>query len=492
MSERLSPAVLDRLPAEVSMPRYDRDRAGVGIVHLGIGAFHRGHQAWYTERAMNLKGGDWCIAGVSLRSGSVRDQLVPQSGLYTLVTREGTHSEYQVVGAVKEVLVAPESPGALVDRLADPRVRVVTLTITEKGYTYSAADQGLNMTHPEVLQDIAGYPSAPVTAVGFLAAGLSARLRNGAGGITLLSCDNLPHNGRVLESVVRDFVARTEPGLLGWIDENVSFPSSMVDRIVPASTANDLASLDKTLGCSDHGAVFTEPFCQWVIEDRFANGAPDWKSAGAILTDDVTPFETMKLRLLNGSHSLLAYLGFMAGYDYVHQAIADSLFRQLVRRFMDSQVQPTLVVPEGFDIEAYKEQLCQRFANSALNHRLYQIAQDGSQKIPQRWISPMRDLLKTGLQTNVLCLLIAGWIHYLSGHREDGMTFVVDDPLFPRLETAIAGGDIVRAVLQVEEIFSALATDYPAVVEEIDLYYQVIARGGIRAAIRECIGESGP
>ncbi len=307
----------------MAVPGYDRAATGVGIVHLGIGAFHRAHQAWYTEQVLAGNGGAWAIVGASLRSGEIRDRLAPQDGLYTLVERDGDRTSCRVIGAVKSVLTGPEDPAALVAQLSHADIRVVTLTITEKGYFYDAGADRLRRDHPDICRDIEHFPTAPVTAVGYLAASLARRCEMSLGGVTLLSCDNLPHNGRVLKTVVTQFVAEADPSLLPWIEEHVTFPCSMVDRIVPATTAEDLDSLEKVLGCRDEAAVFTEPFSQWVIENNFARGAPPWQEAGVLLTDDVAPFETMKLRLLNGSHSLIAYLGYLAGYDFVHQVMAD-------------------------------------------------------------------------------------------------------------------------------------------------------------------------
>jgi fructuronate reductase len=484
MTARLTEALLQQLPAAVEIPRYDRAATGVGIVHLGVGAFHRAHQAWYTERALNLHGGDWAIIGASLRSAGVREQLNPQDGLYTLVERDGDQQRYQLIGAIKTVLVSPENPADLVAWLSSPVTKVVTLTITEKGYFYSAASGGLLVDHGDIQKDLQAFPENQATAIGLLAAGLASRRENGAGGITLLSCDNLSHNGRVLAKVIGDFVALVDPSLLPWIQDNVTFPCSMVDRIVPATTENNLAELEKTLGYRDEAAVFTEPFNQWVIENKFARGAPDWQAAGALYVDDVTPFETMKLRLLNGSHSLIAYLGFLAGYDFVHQVMADEKFAHLVRLFMDTQGQPTLDIPQGFDIEQYKDNLCQRFANAALNHKTYQIAQDGSQKIPQRWIAPLRQLLAQEKVTDIFALALAGWLRYLEGCRDNGEVYKVDDPLYEStLKASVEAGASVAELLKIQAVFGDLAAENPGFVQQVEECYRRIASAGVAATV---------
>ncbi|TGD71737.1 mannitol dehydrogenase family protein [Mangrovimicrobium sediminis] len=489
MTGRLCTQALARLPAAVARPQYALEQLRPGIVHLGVGAFHRAHQAWYTEQALNREGGgDWGIIGASLRRPEVRDQLQPQDGLYTVVEREGGQSRYRVVGAIREVLVAPEDPAALVAVLARPEIRVITLTITEKGYHYDRASGGLDLAHPDVQHELAHFPQGPLTAVGYLVAALAQRAQAGAPGVTVLSCDNLPHNGRVLRKVVADFAARAAPQLAGWFAANTRFPCSMVDRIVPASTAGDLEDLQRVLGVHDAAAVFTEPFAQWVVEDDFVRGAPDWRAVGAVYTNDVTPFETMKLRLLNGSHSLIAYLGYLAGHEHVHEVMADAQFARLVWRFMDDEAQPTLSVPEGFDLEDYKTQLAQRFANPALMHRTYQIAQDGSQKIPQRWLASVRDLADQGHPTPILALAVAGWIRYLQGRRDDGHPFEVDDPLREQLQAAITGSDHpCRAAMAVSAVFGDLPRRQPDFLHAVEQNYNRIVSQGVPAAIKTAL-----
>lgn len=485
MSARLDQAALARLPAAVRVPAYHRSAIRPGIVHLGIGAFHRAHQAWYTEQVLNRVGGNWGIIGASLRSSAVRDQLAAQDGLYTVVARQGEQLDCQVIGAIEGVMVGPENPSALVAQLSHPDIRLVSLTITEKGYLYDPASDALALDHPDVRHDMANFPENPRTAIGYLAASLAQRRRSRVGGITLLSCDNLPHNGRVLAKVVADFIVQVDASLQRWVEDNVTFPCSMVDRIVPATTEADLATLEKVLGVRDDAAVFTEPFSQWVLEDKFARGAPDWQSAGALMTADVAPFETMKLRLLNGSHSLMAYLGYLAGYEYVHQVIGDGQLRLLLQRYMDEQAQPTLDIPAGFDINKYKHELSRRFANPALSHRTRQIAQDGSQKIPQRWLTTVGDLAAMGRRTTILALAVAGWIRYLDGRRDDGTRFTVDDPLATTLVESLHGGTSPGplAVMNVRSVFGKLATAYPDFARQVSIYYFQLAAEGVASTV---------
>lgn len=489
---RLDPTVLGSLPASVVTPRYDRSQLSAGIVHLGVGAFHRAHQAYYTEKVLNERGGDWGIIGASLRSGGVHDQMQPQSGLYTLVEKEGGKQNYQVIGALKEVLVAPEEPLVLISHLASPTTKVISLTITEKGYCHDPASGTLQWDHPDIQRDLAHYATKPVSAVGYLVASLAKRKAQNCGGVTLLSCDNLPNNGKLLQRVIREFAEHVDASLADWIDQNVTFPCTMVDRIVPATTDNDLRSVEQVLGVSDHAAVFTEPFCQWVIENRFAQSVPDWQGVGALIVDDVSPFEEMKLRLLNGSHSIIAYLGYLAGYDYVHEVMADEDFHHLVRRYMDQQVTPTLDVPKGFDLDVYKQQLRERFANRALDHKTSQIAQDGSQKISQRWINCVRQLDRMDCETVVLALAVAGWLRYLEAVRETGETFIIDDPMSAELASAKkkAEGDavnFVNSILSIGSIFGDLVNTCPRFVQQVEHFYCELKFKGTRAVIKDML-----
>jgi len=487
VTERLNQENLSSLVGVAELPRYNRDKLKAGIVHLGVGAFHRAHQAWYTEQVLNREAGDgdaiWGIVGASLRSSGVRDQLAPQQGLYTIVEREGAKAKHQVVGAVKQVLVGPEDPQALVNQIADPAIKIVTLTITEKGYLYDSHSKGLLIDNPDIQADIQSFPDQPVTAIGYLAAAIRQRRISSAQGITLLSCDNLPHNGWILKKVLKDFLSRVDAGSLDWIERNATFPCSMVDRIVPASTETDLAELGDSLGVADQAAVFTEPFSQWVIEDKFACGAPDWESVGVLYTDDGAPFESMKLSLLNGCHSLIAYLGFQTGYNFVHEVMSDKCLGSLVRVYMDTQAEPTLELPDGFDIDNYKSQLCKRFANSALNHRTIQIAQDGSQKIPQRWFSSINLLEERGMSTDILALCVAGWIRFLRGERENGERYSIDDPLGEKLHACYAEALSESKVEAIARIFPPLETISTSFKERVIHYHAQIVEKGVRSVV---------
>jgi fructuronate reductase len=436
------------LPASVRLPAYARESLRVGIVHLGIGAFHRAHQAVFTEDAIEQGGGDWGILGVSLRSAGVRDQLVPQNGLYTLVERGPEGERLRQIGCVRGVLVAPESPAAVIEAIAAASTQIVSLTVTEKGYCHDPATGTLNDHHPDIVWDWAN-PSQPRSAIGFIVAGLAARRTAGSGGLSLLCCDNLPHNGALLARVVDTFARQRDPVLADWIAAHVTCPSTMVDRIVPATTADDIAALEQHLGVRDEAMVKAEPFRQWVIEDRFAGERPAWDRVGVQFVADVAPFELAKLRLLNGSHSTIAYLGQLAGYDFVHEAVADPHFAQLVRHLMAVEVAPTLPATPGMDLAHYQNELFERFANPALQHRTRQIAMDGSQKLPQRLLGTIIDRLAANQSIDALALAVAAWMRYCLGRTEAGEAYRVDDPLSPQFaEIAGKAGDDASAILE--------------------------------------------
>ncbi len=485
---RLNGDILEQLPETLVQPTYNRDAIGAGIVHLGVGAFHRGHQAWYTEQVLNQYGGDWGIMGASLRSQTVRQQLDPQDNLYTLTQRDSANQTTQLIGAIKEVIVAPQDPKRLITVLSSESTEVVTLTITEKGYCYDFAVDDLDWDNPDVVHDLAQFPNRLRTAIAYLVAALSERRAKHLP-LTLISCDNLPANGKTLKRVVTAFAAKIDEDLASWIEQSVAFPCSMVDRIVPATTDDDIKAVKQTLGVEDKAAVVTEPFSQWVIERNFKTELPAWDKVGALYVDDVTPFEEMKLRLLNGSHSIIAYLGFLAGYDYVHQVIADPEFECFIRGYMDDIAGPTLSMPQGFDLEVYKDQLIQRFANTSLNHKTSQIAQDGSQKISQRWLSCLRENIEQARDVSLLALALAGWFRYLQGHRDNGEHYSIIDPLSEQLteiaQQCVNSRELVSALLSVDKIFGDYFGQSTELTHKIENFHQQIENKGVVACLSQ-------
>lgn len=441
---------------------------GLGIVHLGIGAFHRAHQARYTQNAMLASGGDWRITGVSLRSETVARQLNPQDGLYTLIEQDADSISSQVISAIDSVLVAPQNPSVVLARLCDQSTRIVSLTITEKGYCHDPASGDLNFSHPDILYDLSHLDS-PRSAIGFLVSAMQRRISQNLPAFTVMSCDNLPENGNLLHGLVLSFAAKVSPVLAASIDHQYRFPCSMIDRIVPAVTTDVISYNAKKQGYADHAVVATERFSQWVIEDNFACGRPDWAAAGALLVNDVHRFETMKLRLLNGSHSAIAYLGYLSGLNTVAEVIQIEAFQTFIRDLMHSEVMPSLAQPQGIDLNAYSEQLIQRFLNPNLHHQTYQIAMDGSQKLPQRLLNPLHFQRQHQGPMDRICLTIAAWIQYSSGVSLQGEKIVVQDPLSERLQQVAqpyvnqSSPDVyawVTAIFKLEAIFdSTLASE---------------------------------
>ncbi len=457
---RLSRKTIDRLPPTVKRPDYDLGPVTVGIVHLGIGAFHRAHQAAYTD-ALLSENPSWGICGVSLRSPETRDALQPQDGLYTLAVQDGEGSDLGVIGSVVELLCAPEDPEAVLRRMADPATRIVSLTITEKGYCHNPATGTLDEGHPDIVHDLAN-PARPRSAIGFIVEAISRRVSAGIAPFTLLSCDNLPGNGHVLKRIVTQFAELRDPALAAVI-RNVASPSTMVDRIVPATTDGDRSAVAAAMGFEDAWPIMTEPFRQWVIEDDFPLGRPAWEKAGALFVQDVSAFEFMKLRLLNGSHSTLAYLGYLAGAETVADAMSLPGMEALVEGLMRHEVSPTLPELPGFDLPAYRAELLQRFRNPALRHRTWQIAMDGSQKLPQRLLGSIRDRLQAEAGYDRLALGVAAWMRYARGLDEAGRPIDVRDPHAARIAGLAQGIDepdrIVDAFLTMTDVFG---TDLPA------------------------------
>lgn len=431
---RLGEETKGRLPAAVERAGYDRAAQRVGIVHLGIGAFHRAHQAVYTDAAMSGGDRDWAITGVSLRSPQVRDQLVPQDGLYTVTERGRDGDATRLIESVRSVIVAPEAPAAVRTALSAADTRVVTITVTEKGYHLGADGR----------VDLAAATRAGGTIYHHLARAVADRRAGGLPGLSIVVCDNLPHNGRVLHDALGAFIDQAEPGARDWFERECACVSTMVDRIVPATTAGDLDRVDARLGVRDEGAVVTEPFSQWVIEDRFAGARPRWEMAGATLVADVAPYEAAKLRMLNGAHSALAYLGLPAGHEFVHQAINDAAIRATVERLMRQEAAASLTPAPGQDLDGYADLLLARFDNPALPHRLAQIATDGSQKIGPRWLDALRDNRGRGVDAPATLAALAAWMLHARGDAR-----AVDDPRAAELATAwsTAGcGGIVDAL----------------------------------------------
>lgn len=458
----LSPASVAALQGRgVKIPAYDRNSVTIGIVHFGPGAFHRVHQACYIDDVLSSDP-RWGICEVSLHSTGVRDALEPQEGLYTIAILD-EQSSFRVIGSVKEVLVAPESPSAVLERMVNPATCIVSATITEKGYCLSK-EGGLDFTHPDIAHDLTN-PTAPRTFVGFLGRALRMRRDAGHAPFNVISCDNLADNGHRLRRAVLDFVRTVDPTLVAWIEAEVPFPCTMVDSITPATDDALRARVKETLGVEDKWPVQREFFCQWVIENKLRGPVPDWASVGVTVTNDVAGFERAKLRLLNGAHSTLAYVGSLAGYETVSGAMNDGALASFVRHMMLEDIRSGLAAPAGLDLDQYIEAVLRRFRNPTIRHLLSQIAWDGSQKLPFRILPTVAENLAAGRSITRLCVPLAAWFHFIRRQVKNQRQIV--DPLAEQLADLArkCNGDPTHDVatfLSLEKVFNAELAGTPS------------------------------
>ncbi|WP_342005830.1 mannitol dehydrogenase family protein [Citrobacter sedlakii] len=474
------------LPDSVRTPQYDRSRLASRIVHFGFGAFHRAHQALLTDRVLNAQGGDWGICEISLFSGDrLMSQLRAQDHLYTVLEKGANGNQAIVIGAVHECLNAKlDSLTAIIEKFCEPQVAIVSLTITEKGYCIDPATGTLDLTHPRIRHDI-DSPGEPHSAPGILVEALSRRRERGLLPFTILSCDNIPDNGHVVKNAVLGMAEKRDPALAMWIREHVSFPGTMVDRIVPAATDETLDEISRALGVADPCGISCEPFIQWVIEDRFVAGRPAWETAGVQLVTDVRPWEEMKLRMLNGSHSFLAYLGYLSGFQHISECMQDEAFREAAYQLMMREQAPTLSITD-VDLQRYAGSLIARFANPALKHKTWQIAMDGSQKLPQRMLAGVRIHLERGSAWPLLALGIAGWMRYVCGVDDAGAPIDVRDPLSDKIRLLVANvgeNEKVANLLTLQEVFGSDLPKNPTFVQAIETAWQHLARHGAHQAV---------
>ena len=453
-ASRLSEATLSKASSETLLPGYDRDTVRIGAVHFGPGAFHRAHQAFYFDALLGMDP-SWGISAVALRSPGVRDALAPQDGLYVLAALD-RRTEFRVVGALRELLVAREQPEAVLARLAAPGVRVVTMTVTEKGYCLTGSGE-LDLNHPDIAHDLA-HPDRPVSLVGWLVAGLQARKQAGAGGLTIISCDNLVDNGTRLAGAVRRLAAERDPELARWIKGEVRFPRTMVDSITPATDDALRTRVEAETGLADAWPIQREAFTQWVVEDVMRPDAPDLASVGVTLTDDVAAYDRAKLRLLNGAHSTLAYRGLLAGHATVADAMRDEPLARFVEAMMREDIAPTLQAPRGLDLGGYIDAVLGRFRNPEIRHNLSQIAWDGSQKLPFRIVGTVEDAQAAGRPLDRLVVPLAAWMQFVRRQARAGTVLV--DPLADRL--AALGGGCTGDASQDVARFLALDSVFPA------------------------------
>ena len=491
----LSPATFGLLPAAVRRPAYRADSILPGILHLGAGAFHRAHQAVYTDDVLASGVRDWGIVAASLHSPGLRDALARQGHLYTVESSCTAGTDLRVIAAVQSVLVGQDNPAALIAALADPRIRIVSLTVTEKGYCLDPATGNLQTAHAAILHDLA-TPYAPRSVVGYICAALRARRAAGVKPFTLLSCDNLAGNGPVLKRVLMQFAALHDPDLAHYIENQVACPATMVDRIVPATTEADCQRVAGKLGLVDAVPVVCEAFSQWIIEDNFSLGRPDWTIAGATFVRDAAPWEVMKLRLLNGAHSSLAWLGLLAARETVASAMAVPEIARFLACLMRQEIAPAVPPPPGADISAYIDVLLQRFANPHLQHRTAQIASDSSQKLPQRLLPTIRVRRAAGRPYPLLALAIAAWMRCLCGRDDDRGALELKDPLADDLrrhvaECGSASGVLVARLCGVKAIFGDDLARDSAFQSAVAAAFESLRALGTRQALAQALAAHG-
>lgn len=482
----LHPDSLHALAGEVAIPRYDRASLQPGILHLGLGAFQRAHQAVYTENLVAAGDHRWGVVGVSLREPATARKLELQDHLYSVTERHGEAAVTRVMGVLRGALYAPECRASVLEAIASPQTHLVSITVTEKGYSLNPATADLDLEDAGILHDLQ-QPTAPVTTLGVLAAGIRMRPRHAP--LTLVSCDNMAGNGDILRKLLVQYSAQLDAGLASRIGQDIGMPNSMVDRIVPAATAQSLEWACRRLGLRDEAAIVCEPFSQWVIEDRFTGPRPAWEDVGAVLTNDVRPYQEMKLRLLNGTHSAIAYAGQLCGLKTVSDVMADTQVGGFVRRLMLEDLRTSVNCPAGYDIDSYCQDLLRRFQNPSLGHKTEQIAMDGSQKVAVRWLPALRESLEQGKELRCLERALSLWLHYLAQPvNQAGRPLNVNDPgagaLALDVRAAATGQDRVQAALTHTKIFGNTAWP-PSFIQRQARYLDLLREGAISSLLSQ-------
>ncbi len=475
-----------RRSRRVSLPTYDRTALAPGIVHVGVGGFHRAHQCVFLDQLAEQRiSYDWGVIGVGLRSGKGRGELLSQDCLYTVLQRSPDRDEARVVGALLDYLYGPEDRAAVLAALARPGTRIVSLTVTGNGYGVDTTGE-LDVDDPSVVHDLA-RPRQPASVLGYLTESLRLRRKAGIAPFTVLSCDNIPNNGATARKAVVSFAALRDEGLASWIEENVAFPASVVDRITPETTAEHRRLLEAEFGIKDRGPVVSEDYLQWVVEDEFCNNRPPLEEVGAHFVTDVTPYELHKKRLLNGSHCALGYLGYLSGYERIDEAVSDPSLGRYAEALMDEEVGPLLPGIQGVDLAAYKRTLLTRFANPRIGDRLQRLCGRGSTKMPAYLLPSLTEAIERGLPHDKLTLAVAAWIRYLRGIDFDGNRIEVEDELRATLQPLARSEDLL-SLLQVRSVFGALSEN-DAFVGRLEEALQSLDRRGPAAAIEACVAD---
>ncbi|QXP52044.1 MULTISPECIES: mannitol dehydrogenase family protein [unclassified Cellulophaga] len=459
-SFKLNSDNLSQFADSAAVPTYDRSDVKVGIVHVGIGGFHRAHEAYYTDQLLHKEGNkDWGICGVALLDfdQKIYQTLKDQEGLYTLIVKEldGTLTK-TIIGSIVEYLFAPENPAAVIDKMAHQDIKIITLTITEGGYNYNEATKKFDFGNPLIQHDLKN-PTAPKTIFGYLTQALKARKEQGLKGVAIQSCDNVQGNGHMIQNMLLSYVEKAAPSLVEWIHANVTFPNSMVDRITPATSLVDISALKDNSGIDDAWPVVCEPFKQWVIEDDFVAGRPAWENVGAQFVSDVVPYEKMKLSLLNAGHSVLGILGALKGYATIDEAVHDPAISQFLRLYMDIEVTPVLGNLEGVDLKSYKHSLIQRFGNIYIKDQIDRICSETSAKLPIFILPTINAQLMESRSVKLAAFVVAAWAIYSLGLDESGNPLVIKDALADVLhEKAVEAKNEPKEFLSIESVFGDL------------------------------------
>ncbi|MGY1820823.1 mannitol dehydrogenase family protein [Geodermatophilus sp. SYSU D00079] len=485
----LSDRTLTDLPPEVSTPTYDRAALRPGIVHIGVGGFHRAHQAVYLDELARRGSTDWGVIGVGLHSRAIGEVLAGQDRLWTVVERAADGDRATVVGALTAYLYAPDDPEAVLAALADEHTRVVTLTITGTGYRIDAHSGDFDADDPHIARDLED-PGHPETVFGYLVEALHRRRRAGRAPFTVLSCDNMQSNGTAARTAVVSFARLRDDDLAEWIEAHVAFPSSMVDRITPNTSPEDRDAVAAATGVDDRWPVVTEPFRQWVVEDSFCNGRPPLEAVGVQFVDDVSPYETVKTRLLNAGHSAIAYLGYLAGHRTTADVMADPAFRTFLSRLMAEEIAPLLPEVPGVDLAEYRATLLDRLANPRMADQLARLARRGSSKIPNYLLPSIRAAVDQGRPHTLLCLAVAGWLRFLRGADYAGEEVPIEGPRSDLVPLAQEAGGDATPLLSERSVFDSIGAD-PRFAECVQAALSALDRQGPREVIEEYLAGGG-
>ncbi len=487
----LSESNLPWLGDAVARPCYDRKRTVPALVHIGVGGFNRSHLAVYLDDLLGLgEAKRWGEFGVGLLPGdkSLHSALAAQDFLYGLLLMDDAAESYRVIGSLAGHLYAPEACDAVLERLAAPDTAIISLTVTESGYFIEDSTGRFLADHAEITNDLE-HPVRPATWVGYVAEAAARRMKGSGAPFTLLSCDNLQANGEKARAALLSYAELRSGALRNWIERNVSFPNSMVDRITPRTTGEHRLRIEQAFGIRDRCPVVSEPFRQWVLEDAFVIGRPSWELVGAQMVADVAPYEKTKMRLLNGGHSAIGYAADLLGYSYIHEALADPLLCDLLKQFMD-EVRPTLQRLPGIDLDEYSRTVVQRFSNAAIRDQAARICSDGCAKIAKFIVPSLLDLLQAGRSPRVLPFVIACWLHYLRGVDENGRAMTISDPMLDRLRPFLdRGGSDVYPALSTRSLFGELAFTFPQTVKPVQAVLDELRSSGVRAALTKTLSK---